>query len=63
MPLASGSVGRGATTSLPGAVPNATLAERQQAIEELVDYARAKPMVRVRSNKEILEWVRNPEPL
>jgi hypothetical protein len=45
------------------AVPNATLAERQQAIEEFLDYARAKPMVRVRSNKEILEWVRNPEPL
>jgi hypothetical protein len=45
------------------AVPNATLAERQQAIEEFIDYARAKPMVRVRSNKEILEWVRNPVPL
>lgn len=45
------------------AVPNATLAERQQAIEEFLDYARAKPIVRVRSNKEILEWVRNPDPL
>ena len=45
------------------AVPNATVAERQQAIEEFIDYARAKPMVRVRSNKEILEWVRNPVPL
>jgi hypothetical protein len=45
------------------AVPNATLAERQQAIEEFIDYARAKPMVRVKANKEILEWVRNPDPL
>jgi hypothetical protein len=45
------------------AVPSATLSERQQAIEEFLDYARGKSMVRVRSNKEILEWVRNPEPL
>jgi hypothetical protein len=45
------------------AVPNATLVERQQAIEEFLDYARAKPMVRIKSNKEILEWVRNPVPL
>lgn len=45
------------------AVPNASLAERQQAIEEFLDYARAKPMVRIKSNKEILEWVRNPVPL
>jgi peptidoglycan/xylan/chitin deacetylase (PgdA/CDA1 family) len=45
------------------AVPSATLTERQQAIEEFIDYARGKSMVRVRSNKEILEWVRNPEPL
>jgi hypothetical protein len=45
------------------AVPNATLEERQQAIEEFLDYALSKPMVRVRSNAEILEWVRNPVPL
>jgi peptidoglycan/xylan/chitin deacetylase (PgdA/CDA1 family) len=45
------------------AVPNATLIERQQAIEEFLDYARAKPMVRIKPNQEILEWVRNPVPL
>ncbi len=45
------------------AVPNATLAERQQAIEEFLDYALSRPVVRVTSNQEILSWVRNPEPL
>jgi hypothetical protein len=45
------------------AVPNATLLERQQAIEEFVDYARSKPMVRVVPNQQILDWVRNPVPL
>jgi hypothetical protein len=40
-----------------------TAEERQQAIEEFVDYALSKPMVRVVPNKEILEWVRNPQPL
>jgi hypothetical protein len=45
------------------AVPNATLEERQEAIEEFLDYALSHPQVRVTSNREILEWVRNPEPL
>ena len=45
------------------AATGATVAERQQAIEEFLDYARAKPMVRIRPNKEILQWVRNPDPL
>ncbi len=45
------------------AVPNATLAERQAAIQEFLDYAISKPVVRVRSNQEILSWVRNPVPL
>jgi len=45
------------------AVPNATLAERQQAIEEFIDYARAKQMVRVTSAKQALDWIRNPSPL
>ncbi len=45
------------------AVPNATLLERQQAIEEFLDYARSKPEVRVVPNAKILEWVRNPVPL
>ncbi len=45
------------------AVPNATLQERQDAIEEFLDYALSKSMVRVTSNEEILSWVRNPVPL
>jgi hypothetical protein len=45
------------------AVPNATLQERQDAIEEFLDYALSKQMVRVKSNQEILTWVRNPVPL
>jgi hypothetical protein len=45
------------------AVPNATLAERQAAIQEFLDYALSKPVVRVKPNKEILAWVRNPVPL
>jgi hypothetical protein len=45
------------------AVPNASLAERQQAIEEFLDYALSKSEVRVESNANILAWVRNPVPL
>ena len=43
--------------------PNATLQERQAAIEEFVDYALAKPEVRMTSVGAILEFVRNPQPL
>ncbi len=43
--------------------PNATAQERQEAIEEFVDYALSKPEVRVVSNKQILDWVRNPVPI
>jgi len=45
------------------AVPNASLEERQQAIEEFLDYALSKPEVRFVPNQEILSWVRNPVPL
>ena len=45
------------------AVPNATLEERQAAIEEFLDYAKSKSAVRIVTNAEILEWVRNPVPL
>jgi hypothetical protein len=45
------------------AAPASTAAERQQAIEEFLDYATSKAAVRVTSNQEILEWVRNPVPL
>jgi hypothetical protein len=45
------------------AATSSTAEERQQAMEEFIDYARSKPMVRVVPNQEILEWVRNPQPL
>jgi hypothetical protein len=45
------------------AATGSTAAERQQAIEEFLAYAVSKDVVRVKSNAEILEWVRNPEPL
>ena len=45
------------------AAPNATVDERQQAIEEFIDYALSKPEVRVVSGKQLLDWVRNPVPL
>ena len=45
------------------AAPSATARERQEAIEEFLDYVVAQPNARVVSNKQILEWVRNPVPL
>ena len=39
---------------------NATAAERQQALEEIVDYALSKPDTRVVSARQILDWVRDP---
>jgi len=42
------------------APPNSTATERQEAMEEFLDYALSKPEVRVKSMKEILDWVRNP---
>jgi hypothetical protein len=43
--------------------PNANVRERQQAIEEFLDYALARPEVRVASLKQVLDWVRNPVPV
>lgn len=40
--------------------PNLTSAERREAIEEFLDYALSKPEVRVRSYKEIFDWMRSP---
>ena len=40
---------------------SATMKERQEAIEEFLDYALSKKEVRVVPVKSILEWVRNPE--
>jgi hypothetical protein len=45
------------------AATGSTAEERQQAIEEVNDYATSKAAVGVTSNKEILQWVRNPVPL
>jgi hypothetical protein len=43
--------------------PNATATDRQQGLEEFLRYALTKAEVRVASNKQILDWVRNPVPL
>lgn len=37
--------------------------ERQEAIEEFIEYALSKPEVRVVSMKEIVDWVRDPVPV
>jgi hypothetical protein len=41
------------------AIP-ATLADRQSALAELLDYATSKPEVRVTTAKAALDWIRNP---
>ena len=46
-------------TAAQGSTPE----ERQQAVAEFIDYALSKSAVRVVSNKQILDWVRNPVPL
>jgi hypothetical protein len=45
------------------AAQGSTAEERQQAVAEFIDYALSKSAVRVVSNKQILDWVRNPVPL
>jgi peptidoglycan/xylan/chitin deacetylase (PgdA/CDA1 family) len=44
-------------SNAPGAP---TAAERRQAIEEFLDYARTKPEVRITSVRTVLDWMRNP---
>jgi peptidoglycan/xylan/chitin deacetylase (PgdA/CDA1 family) len=39
------------------------LRERQEAVEEFVDYALGKPEVRIVPVKEILDWIQNPKTL
>ena len=34
--------------------------ERQQAVEEFIDYALSRPEVRIVSNRQLLDWLRNP---
>ncbi len=45
------------------AAMGSTPTERREAIEEFLDYALTKDAVRVVSNKQILDWVRNPSAL
>ncbi len=40
--------------------PNATVAERQQAIEEFIIYALTKEETRVVSAKQLMDWMRDP---
>jgi hypothetical protein len=40
--------------------PNATYKQRQQAIEEFINYALIKPEVRIVTVKKILDWCRKP---
>ena len=44
----------------PNAPGAPTAAERRQAIEEFLDYARSKPEVRLTSARAVLDWMRNP---
>jgi hypothetical protein len=44
-------------------VPAATLAERRQAIVDVLTYALQFPEVRVVTTKSALDWIRNPVPL
>ena len=46
-----------------GDFDESTAEERQEAIEEFLDYALSKEAVRVVSMKQVLDWVRNPSPL
>ena len=47
-----------------GAAPKAPEAsERQKAIEDFIQYALSKPVVRMRPVADILTWMRHPEPL
>jgi peptidoglycan/xylan/chitin deacetylase (PgdA/CDA1 family) len=44
-------------------IPNMTPAEARSVIEEFLDYVLQHEDVRVTSAREVLEWIRNPEPL
>jgi hypothetical protein len=43
--------------------PNATLPERQETLRSFLEYALTKPEVRIVPIKDILDWVRDPQPL
>lgn len=44
-------------------VPNASLMEMKSALEEFVAYALSKPVVRIRPARDIIQWVKHPQPL
>ncbi|MDH3308780.1 MAG: polysaccharide deacetylase family protein [Acidimicrobiia bacterium] len=44
----------------PADTPNSTASDRQQALQEILEYALSKPDVRVVSAQQILDWVRDP---
>jgi peptidoglycan/xylan/chitin deacetylase (PgdA/CDA1 family) len=46
----------------PAELPT-TAEERRQALREILDYALARPEVRVVSGKQLLDWLRDPAPL
>jgi hypothetical protein len=48
---------------LHGSKMAASLAQRQQAVEEFIKYALSKPEVRVVPHKDIIAWLRKPVPL
>ena len=50
-------------SSLYTAAPNATLEERQDAIEVFLDHALSHPEVRVVPMIDIVDWMRDPTPL
>jgi hypothetical protein len=45
------------------APPNATAAERREALAEFVDYALSQPAVRLVPLRDVLAWVQEPAPL
>ncbi len=46
--------------SYPDTIANATPKERREALQEFIAYALSKPQVRFATNKQILDWLRNP---
>ncbi len=50
-------------SSTRGSMPNATAAERREALEVFLDYVLAQPNVRVVPYAEVLRWMRDPKPL
>ncbi len=43
--------------------PNSTWQERRAAIEEFLIYAMSKPQVRIVTHKQVIDWMRDPQPL